>query len=384
MWTTYFIRSIDPNVKRLRTNQTSAWFTYFKGLSPDAPVFWSMGFAPSDKVNHIGHINTQDVYQAMRSELIEPLPYTYDNIKRLRISYINLARHQVEALVSRNSRNYGRLAWIVDAALRDGRDTTPESVPFWINALLPMIGDPNAIQTVSKARQFLGEEWAMLLDPIRSDEQIEFVLQFIEPARREVKGFFPIQYEVIDKWVDRCVDGVDSDGVPNIRPDSLYIGLEWITRNYPNGKRTIKLGRVPARKYDGYDFHRAISKMFDKHPLLTLESVLRHRLLDVWNELSQRVDPGELRGYGMANLVSGAADGGVNQVCEALSQITDQPVIPSQWSYQYPRIIRFLGARDINRIKPIVPNSAKAIALADQIFLKNQRLIQERLRFLSA
>lgn len=403
----------EQNSIYLITNRTSLWIHCVRSTSDlTMDIAYPLGFGVlPTRMNDIrdreGIIDQELVSLSMRSDLSEPLPFTYQMLEGESLNYLQLCIGVVEDLLDGFS-IYSRLEWILDAAARKASRTlhipteralsVTSEAPQWVTALLPLIGVPAAATVLEKARLYLGEMWSMYIDPIGplpgdspTMRRVHTMLGLTGPGRHTIRGYVPIQPEVLSMWLNRCLDNIDNSEWPDIRGSTpRKAGISFITKYHPRAKKYV---RGPTRRSDRKVYSLTVEQhdhwirmYFARLPVYTLCKLLEYQLLDLYNELIPQLDRaceempiGEREPRWDNDIIRVATSVGLNSVVESLiTQFEQPPVVVLD---DYPRLLTRLGLIREARVMLPHPRMMENIGKADQFIIDNERFITERLRY---
>lgn len=422
----------------LPPNRTSFWYIYF--YKDDTYVhptgLYATGFAldiPRTRYQTYRY----ELFQAMLSDLIEPLPFTYDQIMANRrvpnqvldvfvnprdIPHLRAGtpRSHIDASFARDfanelwkgkTTNYARLEWILDFLINDGSINVESHRREWVQAFLPLVGNPLAGGVMQRCERLIGQYWLMVTGPIKSPEQITLVLGYVgrvNPTAITIRipKFIPPQPEALRAWLDRCLNGINTvEDTDMARMNALREfdrGVIFLLYYYPGGEFSLEPDPARARTFTRvgggpFDFRGELLRFFDARPIQVAKRILQYRLIDLWNELVSsgrlQLDPRDISG-GLAELLDGASKGGLNSLFDSLQKmypeaINDTREIGPGPAGKFPRIDLALQALDPNRprwsgihVRNRHEENNSRINDADAKLRENEELIAERLRFL--
>jgi hypothetical protein len=296
-----------------------------------------------------------------------------------------VVKYLVFDIVAGQSDNYGRLEWFLDSARRRGdfdRTNLEVEIAPYVKVLLPLIRDPKASRVLEKARLYFGLDWSRVVDPLpdQDPEQVVFYLLDLMVSP-DVIYFDPLQPEVRRQWLEYCIefDPISAEE-ESLEPERL--ALDWLLSNYPGRDDSTahftSFSRYTVPDSMGIDLYGMILRFFGKFPRKTLEKILEHRQMDLWDELSTEV---ELEEHEAQILRDVACVAGLNSIVEMY-----QKQYPGMGSADAGNYRWFRLQTSFHRIRyslhPELPEVKRVIPRVEALFESKQEYLRERLKLL--
>lgn len=350
------------------SNRTSYWLCCFNRITNlyDFVNEYSAGFGLDDTFEN------QRVADAIASDLSEPLPFSYDQFTGEMRYGVFASGLSVEIREGR-SHNYERLEWLLDRAWSQGHfgdRILDHDINRWIDALLPMIRDPRAKNVLEKAGRYLGLRWFKYLNPISPrfyTDQVWVVMGAMGASYGRVPDFDPPQPEVRKEWLEKYIE----TGSRAQKEEAL----DWILFNYPGRDDSyFKPGeqyryRIPDSM--GIDLHDAILRLFAKDSYLTIQYILKHRQMELYDELPS------IRYSDAADLCNAACTAGLDSVVGIYLQQSPRFVLASRIGKWF-RLQNLFGSI-LYREYPPRQEIIDKIPQVESLFSSRQEWLNERL-----
>jgi hypothetical protein len=369
----------------LRANRTSYWLYCFNQITSFYKRLneYYGGFGLDHQIETIDLVRgTSNVRGAIASNLSQPLPFSYHQLESLHVTYSKAVKYLVFDIVTGQSSNYERLEWFLDSAHRRGNFNLEEEITLYVQALLPLIRDPKASKVLEKARQYLGLDWSRVVDPLPTQDQEDVIFYLVNLMTASQTIYFdPLQPEVRQAWLEYCFQfPIDPEEEEDSEPERQ--ALDWILNNYPGrDDSTVSFhsslfSRYPVPDSMGIDLHEMILRFFKSYPLTTLEKILEHHQMDLWDELSGQFVPEEHEAQILGDV---ACVAGLDSIVEMYQKPEMGPVDAGNFGW-------FRLQKSFDRIKyslhPELPAVKRLIPQVEELFESKQEFLEERLKLL--
>jgi hypothetical protein len=399
----------------LRSNRTSYWLIQFYLNTPieDVPVNsyaeygterMRSGFAIIDLGYDLLDYIEDSVADAFCSDLPEPLPFTYASLEEgLGLAdLLGLLVSHVENLLTRRSRNFSRLEWLLTTADRKYRsDETSLAMndTMWIEHLFKLSLLPEARPIFEFAKQYLGPFWKLLVDPIENEQQMNQIFTVVPDVHWFVV-YFPVQSSVLSALFQRFLgSGVLVRNPREIRPQnrffrtilvrSVVLMMEFVISQHPDHITNVwhldihpeieQYADIPSH-FPGFDFNATIRIFFNLFPIETLNLLLKYRLIDLWNELLPRFNPGENWENQYGSFLGSATTAGLNEISFQLKEALEKKTVQMSIHSSFPRLAMEMGKKsEVSPLAVQVENQG-TIDLADRRTGFVEPFIQRRMQ----